>query len=238
MKFQRLASTGCGYMQGYAHGEGHVDLAQRLKIQDVQSLSLSDSSNSRIFRTVQADSLNTNKPTLYVIGLTFLGRWDIALNKDPVDNEGRWVSFQNEHSIKNINNTVLSQQEFLALLDIKLKTEKFSISDRLWDLALNLRALIDSLKYRGHGCVIFNTADDLILPWLASKEIKTLLQSPEIVKGLTWLSIPYQFKHGVSSSRFDQIQDSPAHHQHTNPGEHQVLNEFLVEYIAQHHDTY
>ena len=59
-------------MQGYAHGQGHVDLAQQLGIAYAHSLSLSDSSNARIFRTTHADSLQNKEPTLYVIGLTFL----------------------------------------------------------------------------------------------------------------------------------------------------------------------
>ena len=237
MKFKRLVSTGCGYMQGYAHGKGHVDLAQQLGIVHAHSLSLSDSSNARIFRTIHADSLQNKESTLYVIGLTFLGRWDMPLNQDPVHQEGRWTSFQNHHSINDITSTLRTPDEFSTLIDIKIKTEKFSIPDRIWDLALTLRTVIDSLKQRGHGCVIFNTAEDLILPWLGDAEIKSLLEVPEIVNGLKWLSVPYQFDHGVAPSRFDHANELPTHHKHTNPGEHHVLNDFLVDYINTIHDT-
>ena len=237
MKFKRLVSTGCGYMQGYAHGQGHVDLAQQLGIAHAHSLSMSDSSNARIFRTVHADSLQNKETTLYVIGLTFLGRWDMLLNQNPTQQEGRWTSFQNQQSIKDITSTVLTSEEFSVLLDIKIKTEEFSIPDRIWDLSLTLRALIDSLKQRSHGCVIFNTAEDLILPWLDNAEIKSILEVPEIVKGLKWLSVPYQFDHGVAPSRFDHANGLPAHHKHTNPGEHDVLNAFLVDYINTIYDT-
>ena len=97
------------------------------------------------------------------------------------------------------------------------KAEKYDyqFAVRIWDLALTLRALIDSLKQRSHGCVIFNTAEDLILPWLDDAEIKSLLEVPEIVKGLKWLSVPYQFDHGVAPSRFDHANGLPAHHKHT-----------------------
>lgn len=230
MKFQQLAVTGCGYMQGYAHGHGHVDLANRLEIPNSVSLTLSDSSNERLIRTVHDHSLN-NQPTFYVIGLTFLGRWDLAMRQNPFKQEGRWISFQNTRSIANINETVLTQQEFELLTKIKIKTEQFSIEDRVWDLALKLRTLVDSLKYRGHGCVIFNTAEDLILPWLDDESNTKILSVPEIVQGLKWLAVPYQFDNGVAVSIYDQGSSTPPQHKHTNPGEHQVLNDFLQQYI-------
>jgi hypothetical protein len=240
VKFSRLASIGCGYMQGYAHGQGHLDLAQRLSIDSAVDLSLSDSSNSRIFRVLSADSLKTPDPTLYVIGLTFLGRWDLPLNKHPREQEGRWVSFQNHRSvIQSLEHSVLSPGEFDNLLDIKLKIEAFSISDRLFDLALDLRNIIHSLRQRDHGCVIFNTADDLILPWLNDNSIKDLLDVPEIIDGLRWMSVPYQFDYGVTASHFDtEYADVPLHHRHTNPGEHEVLNDFLTNYIRKIHDPH
>ena len=235
MKAQKLVSIGCGYMVGYGHGKGHTDLAEKLNIKTAYDFSISDASNDRLIRVIQQHSLTEPTPTFYVFGITFLGRWDLPLNKDLHSNCGRWVSFQNSNSIKDLTNFSISQDEFNNLLVLKTKIEQFSIEDRLLDLALKLRSLVDSLTIRGHDCVIFNTAEDLILPFLST--VKSILDVSQIVKNLEWLSVPYQFDCGVNASIYDKNNDVPAHHKHPNPGEHSVLNSYLVDYINKHYDT-
>ena len=52
MAYNNLVVNGCSYMQAYAQGGGHQDLAQRLNIPKSQSLTIGGSANTRIMRTV------------------------------------------------------------------------------------------------------------------------------------------------------------------------------------------
>lgn len=228
--YTRLAVNGCGYMVGYAHGNGHVDLATMLKINNTASLAKSDSSNDRIVRTTLKDSYATAEPTLYIIGLSFLGRMELPLSQVTDVFEGRWFSFQNAENKKFLKNIILTDSEFQSVLDIKLKAEAESIEDRLEDLMYKLMSLVDSLQSRGHGAIIFNTADELIVPYLIMEKFK-LLQNPAFIQGLAWKSVDYQFDHGVQSSRYDQQTKTPNNMKHPDPGSHHVLNDFLVAYI-------
>ena len=217
-------------MVGYVHGQGHIDLATMLKINNTASLTKSDSSNDRIVRTTLKDSYATADPTLYIIGLSFLGRMELPVQHLPNLFEGRWFSFQNSENKKFLNNIILSDSEFQSVLDIKHKVEAESIEDRLEDLMYKLLSLVSSLQSRGHSVVVFNTADDLIVPYLAMGKFK-LLQNPAFIQGLTWKSVDYQFKNGVQTSRYDQQNKTPNSMKHPDPGAHHVLNDFLLAYI-------
>jgi len=230
MTYTRLVVNGCGYMVGYAHGNGHQDLANQLKINNVASLAKSDSSNDRIIRTTLKDSYDTADPTLYIIGLSFLGRMELPVQQLTNSFEGRWFSFQNSENKKFLKDTILSDNEFQSMLDIKHKAEAESIEDRLEDLMYKLLSLINSLQSRGHSAIVFNTADDLIVPYLAMGKFK-LLQNPAFIQGLIWKSVDYQFKNGVQPSKYDQQNKTPDGMKHPDPGAHHVLNDFLLAYI-------
>jgi hypothetical protein len=230
MTYTRLAVNGCGYMVGYAHGNGHIDLATMLKINNTASLAKSDSSNDRIIRTTLKDSYSTAQPTLYIIGLSFLGRMELPVQQIPDQFEGRWFSFQNSENKKFLKDIVLSLSEFESVLAIKHKAEAESIEDRLEDLMYKLLAMVDSLQSRGHTAIVFNTADDLIVPYLAMEKFK-LLQNSAVIQGLAWKSVDYQFKNGVQTSRYDQQNNTPDNMKHPDPGAHRVLNDFLLAYL-------
>jgi hypothetical protein len=217
-------------MVGYAHGQGHIDLATMLKINNAASLAKSDSSNDRIVRTTLKDSYTTAQPTLYIIGLSFLGRMELPVSQLTDAFEGRWFSFQNSENKKFLKDIILSDSEFQSVLDIKHKAEAESVEDRLEDLMYKLLAMVDSLQSRGHTAIVFNTADDLIVPYLAMEKFK-LFQTPAFVQSLTWKSVDYQFNNGVQTSRYDQQNKTPASMKHPDPGSHQVLNNFLQAYI-------
>ena len=218
-------------MVGYAHGCGHNDLAEVLNISDAVSLAKSDSSNDRIIRTTLKDSYNVQTPTLYIIGLSFLGRMNLPVQRVVDPFEGRWFSFQNAENKKFLKDIILSDSELQAMLDIKLRVEAESVTDRLEDLMYKLLAMVDSLTSRGHSIVVFNTADDLIVPHLSNEKFKMLKKNPAFVQGLVWKSVDYQFSNGVQSSRYDANSETPACMKHPDPGAHQILNNFLLAYI-------
>ena len=78
---QRLVVNGCSYMDVYASGNGHVDLASRLNIPTMESIAQSGCNNSRIIRTTLKDSYLTTEPTLYVLGVTFISRSEAPILK-------------------------------------------------------------------------------------------------------------------------------------------------------------
>lgn len=229
MNFSTLAVAGCGYMVGYAHGDGHRNLAQSLGIFNVDNITKSNSSNTEIIQAVYQHSLQTQLPVIYVVGMTFLGRWTLPLLKQ---GKSKWVSFQNSSNIVHNEDWAISLEEFETLLEIKLKTEQYSIKDRLEHLIMQLRMLIDSLRARQHQIVIFNTADDLVVPYLT--EFESLTNIPQFVHNLAWLSVPWQFAQGVAPSVYDQQPGIPPGQRHPNPGEHEILNKFLLNYINTH----
>lgn len=219
-------------MVGYAHGNGHQDLAAMLQVSSYVSLAESNSSNTKIIRTILRDSY-TNPSTLYIVGLSFLGRLELPILSS-VGNDGRWFSFQNEENKKFLSDTVLSSSEYDALINIKLKSESMSIEDRLENLMYQLLSMVDSLRFRGHDTVIFNTADSLYPEYLSNEKFNFLRTNSAFVQGLAWQSVKYQFEHGVAASRFDQCSTIPKLMQHVNPGEHRALNDFLFDYIVNH----
>ena len=74
----RLVVNGCSYMHSYASGFGHKELANKLGIPSTVSLARPGSSNQRIVRTTLHDGYN-NEKTLYVIGATFLHRYELPI---------------------------------------------------------------------------------------------------------------------------------------------------------------
>jgi len=65
MKYQQLVVNGCSYMESYASGFGHQELAERLSIPQAISLAIGGSANSRIIRTTLKHSYITLQPTLF-----------------------------------------------------------------------------------------------------------------------------------------------------------------------------
>ena len=104
-----LVINGCSYMHTYVEGNGHADLAQALQIPSSNSLSITGSANSRIIRTTLKHSYETNKKTLYVLGMTFVSREELpvcrynsAEHTEQEVWEGAWTNPQNQQFGKNI----------------------------------------------------------------------------------------------------------------------------------------
>ncbi len=227
-----LVVNGCSYMHSYAAGNGHQDLAQRLNISNSHSIAVSGSANSRILRTTLKHSF-TALPTLYVMGMTFLSRLELPICEPENDFEGRWCNPQNqEFSLR--WQYGWTQQEVNQFVEIKLKSEVYSIKDRLEDLMYRLVATIDSLKSRGHRVLVYQQADDLHFKYINDPEL-ALLRRPEIVDGYVWRATKWQQDQGVPPTPYPEgTPYVPPDMSHPARGHHQLLNEYLTNYIAEH----
>ena len=225
----QLVVNGCSYMHSYAVGQGHIDLARRLQIADVHSIAVSGSANSRILRTTLKHSFSA-PPTLYVLGMTFLSRLEVPICEPENEFEGRWCNPQNqefEHRWQVGWNKKDSQQ----FVDIKLKTEIYSILDRLEDLMLRMIATIDSLHSRGHRVLMFQQADNLYQEHLTNPRLQ-FFDRPEIVGAFRWRATAWQASQGVKPKQY-----APGSHYvppdmtHPAVGHHDMLNGYLTNYL-------
>lgn len=231
-----LVVNGDSYMEVYAGGGGHNDLAQRLGITKSKSLAIGGSADSRIIRTTLKHSYLIDEPTFYVLGVGFLSRWELPVLKNQYEGtfEGRWTNPQNqdyrdqwEHNW----NEKLTKQ----LIDLKLASDVYSIPDRLEDLMYRLLALIASLHSRGHRVLIYQQADDIYQRFLDHDNFRWFKNNPVFVDGLKWRAVPYQYENGVlpGPEVAHAAHMVPAHLRHPASGQHQALNKFLHNYIVE-----
>jgi hypothetical protein len=98
------------------------------------------------------------------------------------------------------------------------------------DLQWKLLSLIDTLNHCGHRVVIFNTAEDGVKSWLVvNPKFNPVRNRKEIIHGLAWKSIPWQFEQGARWPVEDE--QYPPDCRHVIPGDHKWLNQFLIDYI-------
>jgi len=204
-------------------------LAQSLQMLNMHSLVVTGSCNSRIIRTTIKDSYQTTQPTLYIIGLSFLGRTEIPVNAEVDQFEGSWMSIQNQPP-PNVNYCVSwHNSDSDTFIRLKLKSEVFSVADRLEDLMFRLLAMINDLKSRGHQVCIFRQADDVYHNLLNDSKF-ALLNQPEIVQGLKWGALEYQYKNGAKFDPRDSHLETNIRHvlsDNTNS-----LIKFITDYIS------
>lgn len=235
MKYQELVVNGCSYMEAYAIGKGHVDLAEKLRIPNSKSLAIGGSANTRIIRTTLKHSYQTNQPTLYVLGMTFLSRLEIPILENQSEFEGRWTNPQNQQFAKNWQYG-WTQHDTEKFVEIKLKSEMYSILDRTEDLMYQILSMINDLKARGHAVLIYQQADDLYQPFLDNPRLELFKTTNNIIDGYAWKAIEWQHENGVVATSYGRnpIHPVPINIAHRLPGHHQLLNEFLVNYIDQY----
>ena len=229
---EHLVVNGCSYMEAYASGGGHTDLARLLDIPTAETLAIGGSANTRIIRTTLKHSYQTTKPTLYVLGMTFLSRLEVPILENQSEFEGRWTNPQNQQFVKHWQHG-WTQSETAQFVDIKLKTEVFSILDRTEDLMYKILSMIADLKSRGHRVLVYQQADNLYQQYLEDPKLQLFKSTTEIVNGYEWRAIAWQSKNGVLPMNYgvSPTQYVPADMQHAAPGHHQKLNEFLVGYV-------
>jgi hypothetical protein len=219
-------------MQNYARGNGHSDLAAALDIQKWQSLAESGSCNNRIIRTTLRDSFINPEPTLYVIGLTFLSRYELPVNQDRPEPNGKWLSFTTQGSVYTDLDPGVSKKDLESYRDIWLRVNLIGVDELVDDLQYRLLSMCHSLTHRGHGCVIFNTADAVFDYVLDQHRFAPMRSQHEIIDGLAWRSIPWQFDQGAAWSPQDEYLDRNC--RHVDLGQHQWLNQYLTNYIQDH----
>ena len=238
MTFGQLVVNGCSYMDAYAQGQGHWDLAHRLDIPIASSIAISGSANNRIIRTTLKHSYQTLKPTLYVLGLTFVSRDELPICNPVSEFEGSWTNPQNQlHQHR--WHTHWRQKDTDQYVELKLKWEIYSVEDRIEDLQYRLLAMAAALRARGHGIVVYNQADQMA----DMNDLRFgLLKTPWVIDQLKWQAIQWQHQQGVSAMTYpvNNIYHVPDDMQHREPGYHSVVNEFLASHIKQnklHNDT-
>lgn len=220
----RLVVNGCSYMQAYAIGNGHVDLAKKLNISTAVSLAKPGSCNSRIIRTTLKDSYLTIEKTLYIIGLTFLGRTELPIADTGDSFEGKWLSIQNKFNPNYHYNNQWTDDNCKQFIEIKLKAELYSIDDYLEQLMYQVLSMVGDLISRGHKVVVFRNPADSYDDCLTNSKFAQLNNCNNIVDGLKWKA-----EQGIKFDPADSNLNDDI--KHPLPGEHASLNNFLFEYI-------
>lgn len=229
MAYHKLVVNGCSYMEAYASGLGHQDLAQRLGIAGSESLAIGGSANTRIIRTTLKHSYLTDRACFYVLGMTFVSRLEIPILENQSDFEGRWTNPQNQQFKKHWQYG-WTQSDTDRFVEVKLKSEVYSILDRVEDLMYKILTMIADLQHRGHQIIVYQQADDLYHDLLDDPRLR-LLQHPNIIGGFNWRSVAWQHQQGVPAMQYDPTTRVPDNMKHPAIGHHQVLNEFLADYV-------
>lgn len=226
----RLVISGCSYMEQYAEGHGHVDLASSLGLQDYHSFAQSGSCNDRILRSVLRDCLSSSCPSLYVVGLTFLHRYELPIRYKSTD-DGLWVSCTG----KTLASRNSEWRQNIELTEYNtysaLRAHMFYLNESLEKLMYWLLATINTVKSRGSRIVVFNTAESGVDDFLDQDRFRPL-NIPEIVGAYRWRSIKYQFDQGAQWNQHDSGLD--LYTRHVASGQHRWLNDFLTNYIQEH----
>jgi hypothetical protein len=232
---QQLVVNGCSYMETYAQGKGHKDLAQQLNIPTATSLAIGGSANSRIIRSTLKHSYQATVPTFYLLGLTFLSRLELPiLYQDPTrEFEGVWTNPQNQQ-FRSQWIPHWSEHDTEQWIKLKLKSEMYSIVDRLEDLMYRMLSLQASLESRGHRVLMYQQADNIYQEYLNDPKLALFKNNPGIKDGFEWRSIAWQHMHEVAKVTYPEgNQYVPPDMTHPLPGHHLMINTHLTHYIAQ-----
>jgi hypothetical protein len=226
--------NGCSYMECYVQGMGHHDLAARLGIDHAHSLAIGGSANSRILRTTLKHSHTATAPTFYVLGMTFVSREEIPIMCDGDEFEGAWTNPQNQQ-FRDRWVPHWSDRDTEKFVSLKLKYEMCSVLDRTEDLMYRMLAAISLIRSRGHRVLMFQQADDLYQEFLSHPRLCWFKNQPEIVEGYAWASVPWQHQKGVQPLQYAPGSPPvPPEITHRRPGHHDLVNEFLTDWIKSH----
>jgi hypothetical protein len=255
MKFKHLVVNGCSYMDVYASGRGHIDLASQLGIPNAIDLSKGGSANSRILRTTLKHSYTLTEPALYILGMTFVSRSEIPILRYEVgvepdtSFEGRWTNPQNQFT-KNLWEHFWTEKDSRDWVETQHKVEVYSLLDRTEDLMYRMLATISDLTSRGHQVIMFQQADASYMfdepvgtSIIDSPRLALFASTKNIIQGFRWLAIQWQHEQGVPTTSYTNMlvknpilmpgspSDTPENIKHRQTGKHQLLNQFLVDYI-------
>jgi len=230
---QQLVVNGCSYMEMYTVGNGHEDLAQQLDIANCSSLAIGGSANSRILRSTLKHSYQATVPTFYLLGMTFLSRLEIPiLGQDPNrEFEGAWTNPQNQQ-FRSQWVPHWSDSDTAQWIELKLKSEIYSIADRLEDLMYRMLSLQASLTARGHRVLMYQQADNIYQEFLEDSRFEHFKNNLGIKDGFAWRSIAWQHMHEVAKVIYSKDnQYVPPDMTHPLAGHHLMINTHLTQYI-------
>lgn len=231
---KQLVVNGCSYMDAYCRGLGHLDLSHRLAISNVRKLAVSGCANSRIIRSTLKHSYTTTVPTLYVLGMTFMSRWELPILRDSREFEGRWLNPQAQQP----NTDILfkwTPEDTETFKNLQFKAVTLAEEDQLEDLMYRLLSMLHDLRSRGHQAIIYNQADPSILELVNDPKFQLLHSDPSFVHALSWLSIPWQQQQGAPVMEYPEgTEVPPTNFRHIAPRHHQHLNAYLTNYIQEH----
>jgi hypothetical protein len=95
-------------------------------------------------------------------------------------------------------------------------------------------ATITDLQNRGHRVLMFQQSDNLSLEHLDNPRLK-LFQRPEIIDGFKWRAIAWQYEQGVQPKDYGPgAPYVPPEMTHPEIGHHELINEYLTNYIQEH----
>ena len=227
-------------MESYASGNGHVDLARELgliakfKLPAASTLAIGGSCNNRILRTTLKHAAANATPSLYILGLTFVSRTEIPILMDLDQFEGRWTNPQNQQ-FRSRWEPHWSDTDYKNYIDIMTKWEAYSLLDRTEDLMYRMISAEHMLTNLGHQVLMFQQADTSYCTLLQDPRLALLKSSPNIVQAFEWAAVPWQHQQGVEPMDYNNpTLNVPSHLVHPAAGHHQLLNNYLTNYIQEH----
>jgi hypothetical protein len=225
-------------MDLYALGGGAHDLADRLGIQSCESLALSGSCNSRIIRTTAKHAYhNNNRPTFYLLGMSFMNRWEIPVCPTDDKFEGTWINPQSKLQEKYLG--PWTQEKTHEWADLNFDAHVYGMLDMLENLSYQLLSLKLLLAQNGHRLLVFRQINDHseqeMLQHLADPRLDIFGDPMLFVDRYCWSAVHWQHQQGVPESAIRHDPPPPPHFRHRRPGHHARVNEYLTDYIK--HNT-
>lgn len=233
---KQLIVNGCSYAAVYSGGGGHTALAKTLGIDNAVSLALGGSANSRILRTTAKHAYANQQPSLYMVHLTFMSRWELPVATDQknvdMNFEGRWINPQKQGFTPSWQWTT---EDTKLLTDLNFKAAINADKDLFEDTVYRCLALMALVKSQGHCILFINQCDPVIKQVAESTEFYFLDKHKEFVHSLTWISNLWQHNLGVPETTYDAgVTLPPPEHRHRMPGHHDLVNEYLCNYIEEY----
>lgn len=232
---QQLVVNGCSYNGVWASGQGPRQLACELDLPQMQSIALGGSNNTRILRTTIKHSYQTTVPSLYLVGLTFMNRWELPIvdTKYTNDLEGIWINPQKQYHADRKLTWDWTANDTETFQNLMFKASVFASADYLEDLMFRCVAVASDLEKRGHRVVFWNNCDESIPALVQDSNRFDLLKNNSLfVNALTWVAIPWQHAQGAVPSQYDSGTILPPRHlQHIMPEDYQHLNGYLTQWI-------
>lgn len=228
-----LVVNGCSYNEVWAMGPGPMALAKDLGLSTCSSIARGGSANSRILRTTLKHSYQVSVPSLYLVGLTFLSRWELPIfDAGPNEQfEGRWINPQaHDHSEK--IQLYWQAKDTKLFTKLKFKSATWACPDMLEDLMYRCIAVATDLRQRGHRVVFWNNCE-LAIPEIISDSRFTLLKSNRyFVNSLEWVAVPWQHDQGALPVTYPpDSRHPPDNLKHIHQRHYQYLNKYLSQWI-------